>query len=210
MDNYVHFDWVFIMNFGGNVLRLTFSLTALFISLSFLIFHGNSFTTAEITSEAKLSIVPDDDALIAISYGPGKHFQVTNNTGKTIVIDSIEISDAPKNEIKELGENGSFSIEPGESKRFNVTADPKELENKIMHLFAYWNGGSTEINSIIPEWKDDSKPNDEKKLGETKKGEPEPVLNEKEEPQTPAPPEEQPEEEIVEETPETEIIEEEI
>ena len=197
------------MNFGGDGMRLTFSLTALFLSLSFLIFHGNSFSTAEITSEAKLSIVTDNDALIAISYGPGKQFQVTNNTGKTIVIDSIEISDAPKNEIKELGENGSFSIEPGESKRFNVTADPKELENKIMRLFAYWNGGSTEINSIIPEWKDVSKPNDERKLGETKNGEPEPVLNENEEQQTPEPIEVQPEQEIIEDSSDTEIIEEE-
>ena len=197
------------MNFGGDGMRLTFSLTALFLSLSFLIFHGNSFSTAEITSEAKLSIVTDNDALIAISYGPGKQFQVINNTGKTIVIDSIEISDAPKNEIKELGENGSFSIEPGESKRFNVTADPKELENKIMRLFAYWNGGSTEINSIIPEWKDVSKPNDERKLGETKNGEPEPVLNENEEQQTPEPIEVQPEQEIIEDSSDTEIIEEE-
>ena len=144
-------------------------------------------------------------------YGPCKQFQVTNNARKTIVIDSIEINNAPKNKIKELGNNSTFLKKTGESKRFNVTADPKELENKIMHLFAYWNGGSTEINSIIPEWKDDSKPNDEKnkKLGETKKGEPEPVLNEKEEPQTPAPPEEQPEEEIVDESPETEVTEEE-
>jgi len=197
------------MNFGGDGMRLTFSLTALFLSLSFLIFHGNSFSTAEITSEAKLSIVTDNDALIAISYGPGKQFQVINNTGKTIVIDSIEISDAPKNEIKELGENGSFSIEPGESKRFNVTADPKELENKIMRLFAYWNGGSTEINSIIPEWKDVSKPNDERKLGETKNGEPEPVLNENEEQQTPEPIEVQPEQEIIEDSSDSEIIEEE-
>lgn len=155
MDFYVQFDWAFNLDLGGFVLKLTFSLTVLFISITFLLFQGNSFSTAEITSEAKLSIVPDSDALIAISYGPGKQFQIKNNTGKTIIINSIEIIDAPENKIKGLGENENFAIEPGEFKRFNITADPKNLQNKKIHLFAYWNGGSTEINSIIPEWKDD-------------------------------------------------------
>ena len=70
------------MKSGGNVLKRFFSLTALLLSMSFLLFQSNSFTTAEIKNEATLSIVPEEDALIAINYEEGRMFTVTNNTEK--------------------------------------------------------------------------------------------------------------------------------
>lgn len=45
------------MNKGGNQLKL---------------FQTNSFTKAEITSEARVSVVSEENSLIAISYGNGK------------------------------------------------------------------------------------------------------------------------------------------
>ena len=78
------------MRSGGNILRLIFYLTALFISVSFFLLQSNSFTTAEIRNEATLSIVSEENALIAITYEEGGMFTVTNNTEKsTIEIDGI-------------------------------------------------------------------------------------------------------------------------
>ena len=63
-----------------------FSLSALFIIHVIFTFQSNSFTTAEIKNEATLSIVSEEDALIAIDYGEGRMFTVTNNTEKAIEI----------------------------------------------------------------------------------------------------------------------------
>jgi len=42
-------------------LKLTFSLTALSFSITFLSFQGSSFSTAEIKNEAKIPIVPNTE-----------------------------------------------------------------------------------------------------------------------------------------------------
>jgi hypothetical protein len=138
------------MNSGGNVLKLFFTLTALFLLISMLLFQTDSFTQAEITSEAILSIVSEDNALIAIIYGKGKMFAVTNNAGKTVEIESVELIGDSKNSIIEVKGKGT-SLQPGGNKEFNITADPKKLPGKVIQLIVRWEGGSAEIKSTIPE-----------------------------------------------------------
>ena len=70
------------MNSGGDVLKRFFSLAALLLSIITITFTGTSFSTAEIKNEATLTIVPEENALIAIAYGEDSNFTVTNNTAK--------------------------------------------------------------------------------------------------------------------------------
>lgn len=164
---YVQFDWAFIMNSGGSKLRLTISLTTLFLSISFLLFQSNSFTTAEIRSDIALSIVPENIALLAIAYGEGKQFTITNNTGQTIVLNSVGLIVESINVIKELDNKSDYTLEPGEVKRFNMIGKPQDLNGNLIRIIAHWNGGRTEIKSKIPELKDDQSEDQSKLIDNT-------------------------------------------
>lgn len=143
------------MDSGGNILRLTIFLSALFLSIIYFLFQSNSFSTAEIRSEIAISIVPENIALIAITYGEGKQFTITNNTGKTIILDSVGLNVDSKNGIIELDNKGNYTLEPDEFKSFNITGKPQDLQGNLIKIKAHWDGGSTEIKSKIPEIKDD-------------------------------------------------------
>lgn len=138
------------MILGGNLLRLFLTLTALFLSITILLFQTNSFTKTEITSDARLSVVSGEDSLISITYGVGKQFTVTNNTGNTIEIVEIWLNGDSNNRIIEIKGKGD-SIKAGGNKAFNFTADPKELRGKVIQLIASWEGGNAVIKSTIPE-----------------------------------------------------------
>ena len=83
------------MNSGGDVLKRFISLIALLLSISFFLYHGTSFSNAEIRNDATLTIVPEEHALIAITYGKGGNFFVTNNTAKTIDVANVEVVNEP-------------------------------------------------------------------------------------------------------------------
>lgn len=131
-------------------MKLLFSLTILFLSISLLLFQTNSFTKAEITSEARLSVVSEENSLIAISYGVGQQFTVTNNTRHTIEIVEIWLNGDSDNRIIEIKGKGN-SIKSGGSKEFNITDDLNGLYGKVIQLIARWEGGNAVIKSTIPE-----------------------------------------------------------
>ena len=131
-------------------MKLFFSLTVLFLSITLLLFQTNSFTKAEITSEARLSVVSEENSLIAITYGVGKQFTVTNNTGNTIEIVEIWLNGDSDNRIIDIKGKGD-SIKSGGNKAFNITDDPKALHGKVIQLIARWEGGNAVIKSTIPE-----------------------------------------------------------
>lgn len=133
-------------------MKSIFVLSALFISISLLILQSNSFTTAEIRSEATINLVSEENALIAINYGENKMFTVTNNTDKTIEIESIDIKGIE--ELFEVDEKDSFILS-GESKEFTVSGDSKELAGEMMSIMVRWNEGIAEITSMLPMFKDD-------------------------------------------------------
>ncbi|WP_438315322.1 hypothetical protein [Sporosarcina sp. FA9] len=125
-----------------------FSLSALLLAITFLLFNSNSFTTAEIKNEATLSVVSEENALIAIEYEEGGIFTVTNNTEKTIEIESVQLTSGSGNDII----NTDYaSINPGGSSQFTIIGDPEPLYGTTIQLMASWNGGSAEIQSMIPE-----------------------------------------------------------
>ncbi|HEY2422229.1 MAG TPA: hypothetical protein VGI04_12465 [Neobacillus sp.] len=138
-------------------MKITFSLTALFISISLLLFHTNSFTTAEIKNEAALFIAKEDRALIAIRYTKGNKLAVTNNNGTTIEIEKIELMSNADHQMIKVGENESPSIMPGRVKEFTIPGNPKDLTGKVIQITVHWNGGRAEIKSTIPEIKSEHK-----------------------------------------------------
>lgn len=131
-------------------MKLFYSLPILFISISLLIFQTNSFTTTEIGSEAILSVVSEENSVIAINYGVGKHFTVTNNTTNTLEIVEIWLCGNSNNRIIELNGKGDF-IKSGGKKAFNISGGPQNLHGKGIQLIARWEDGSAVINSTIPE-----------------------------------------------------------
>ncbi|MEK5067053.1 hypothetical protein [Sporosarcina sp. FSL K6-1508] len=132
-----------------------FSLAALLVSMSFLLLRSTSFTTAEIGSDATLSIVPEDSALIAITNWEGRKFAITNNTEETIEIQGIDILSGFSEEAMNVVENNSSTLISGGSKYFTLIGDAQELSGGEIQIIAHWNGGSAEINSTIPEFEDE-------------------------------------------------------
>ena len=129
-------------------MRLIVSLSAILISVSVLVMHSNSFSTAKVKNEITLSITPETNALIAITYTNGKKFEIRNNTSQTVVVDSVELISETKNDI--INVNVPFSLTAGSGKEFNITADPKELTDKIIEVKTHWNNGSAFVKSTIP------------------------------------------------------------
>jgi hypothetical protein len=132
-------------------MRLVFTLSILFLSLSLLLLQSNSFTSAEVKNEAILSIVSEENALIAITYEKGEMLIVTNNTGKTIEIEKVELMGETNQKNINLVENNSPSIQPGGVKEFPITGNLKDLAGRVIQIKSHWYGGSAEIKSIIPE-----------------------------------------------------------
>jgi hypothetical protein len=132
-------------------LKLVFSLILISLSISFLLIQTNSFTKAEISNKALLGIVAEENALIGITYGKNNMFTVTNNTGDSIEMESIEILDHPDQKITEADSMGSSLLLPGKVGEYTITGNPKELVGETIKLNIRWNGGSAEINSTIHE-----------------------------------------------------------
>lgn len=132
-------------------MKVVFLLVTLLLSLSLLSVRSHSYSIAEIKNEASVSIVAEDRGLISVTYGNGKKFTITNNIGKTIEIEGVELIESPAHEIVPTGENVPSAIEAGGKRVFNITGDPKSLKGKTIRIRAHWNGGGAEINSMIPD-----------------------------------------------------------
>lgn len=132
-------------------MRRFISLTALLLSISLFLSHGTSYSNAKVRGDATLSIVPEERALIAITYGEDNNLSVTNNTAKTIKVSNVEMVNEDDHPIISLLENGTATIHPGDSRQFNVPNDTDVLLGKAIQLLTRWNGGNAQINSTIPE-----------------------------------------------------------
>ncbi|QUW23534.1 hypothetical protein JSQ81_08550 [Sporosarcina sp. Marseille-Q4063] len=126
------------------------SLTALLLSISLFLYHGTSFSSAEIKNGAILSIVPEENALIAVTYGEGGNFSVINNTAKAIVVVNVEVVNEHGQPVTSIAQKVPFTLNPGDSQKLTIKGDPKILTGIVIQLTARWNGGSARINSIIP------------------------------------------------------------
>ncbi|MFZ3577026.1 hypothetical protein [Virgibacillus sp. DJP39] len=134
-------------------MKFMISLTMLFITATISLLHTTSFTTAEVKNNTKLSVVSEENALVAITYTNSKQFVVTNNTSSTIKIERIEVSGEFDHEIVDLGKKGSHFISPGAVQPFNITGDPNKLTGKVIQVTTNWNNGSAVIKSTIPDIK---------------------------------------------------------
>lgn len=137
------------MNLGGKKLKKVLVLTALFISTSFFLLQSNSFSNATIRNEAKLSIVPEKSALIAIIYGEGKSFVIKNNTESTIEIKRIDLLGESEDGIGFVEFNDHF-IMPGGNKEIILTGDYENLSGTDVHISVRWDSGIAEIKSVLP------------------------------------------------------------
>ncbi|WP_210471553.1 hypothetical protein [Sporosarcina sp. 6E9] len=127
------------------------SLTALLLFISLFLYHGTSFSNAEIKNDAILSIVSEENALIAITYGEGGNFFVTNNTAKAIDVRNIEVVNENDQAVISVVKNDPTTIVPGKSQNFILAGDPNSLTGKVIQFTARWNGGNATINTTIPE-----------------------------------------------------------
>ena len=128
------------MNSGGDVLKRLISLSALLLSISLFLSHGTSFSNAEIKNDATLSIVPEEHALIAITYGKSGNFSVKNNTAKTIDVANVEVVNEPGQPVISMAEKGTFTIIP-----VGVKSSPlKGIQNL--------NWQSNSVNSSLEWW----------------------------------------------------------
>jgi hypothetical protein len=151
LDKSFNLIGLFLLCQEGKNLKLIYSLFVIFVSISFLFIQTNSFTKAEISNDAVLSIADEEHALIAITYGKGKKFEVKNNSENTIEIVSISLLDSLAHNIHEVGEPDSYLVQPDRVKEFNITGDPKGVIGKTIKINFRWNGGSAEIKSTIPD-----------------------------------------------------------
>lgn len=129
-------------------MRLFFSLSALFISLTMIIIYTNSFTTAAVNNEATFSIVSEENALIAINYTESKNLQLSNNTDKSIVVKSIDLVSDPKHKF--INANLPISLPPGSNQQFTIANNKKDLSGEVLTVLVHWSGGTANIKSIMP------------------------------------------------------------
>lgn len=131
-------------------MRLFVSLSVLFITATLLVVYSNSFTTAGVKNEATLSITSEENALIALDYEKGEKLTITNNTEKTITIESVSIISDSNHKITTQGKEGPVSLNSSARQVYNITGNPKELAGKVIIVKARWSGGSADIKSTIP------------------------------------------------------------
>lgn len=123
-------------------------LSALFISISLLVIQSDSYSTAEIRSDATIRVVPEGEALIAINYDQeNRKIMLTNNTDKTVYIESIIPS-------------GYFElfqgvIGSGETIEFDVIGKSDELNEQNISIKVRWSDGSADIVSVLPLFADE-------------------------------------------------------
>ncbi|QCJ44344.1 hypothetical protein FAY30_21905 [Bacillus sp. S3] len=131
-------------------MKIVVSFVAIFIALSFLLSHTNSYSTAQIQNKATLAIDSEERALIAISYGQEGQISITNHTGKRVEIDGIELMGNPPITIINFEKTNSIIINPGEKKNLNSMNDFSEIAGEMIQINVHWNGGSAKIKSTIP------------------------------------------------------------
>lgn len=76
---------------------------------------------------------------------------LTNNTGNTLEIESIEILNHFAEKINLAEEMDTFPILPGGVKDITITGDLKDAAWEMVQIKVRWNGGRAEIKSTIPE-----------------------------------------------------------
>ena len=133
---------------GGDVMKLFFSLSALFISVTLMLIYTNSFTTAAVKNEATLSITSEESALIAINYTKDNNFRLSNNTDKNIIVKNIKLVSDPKHNV--INVDTPIFLPSGHSQEFSIVNSTKDLSGKVMTVSVHWNGGTANIKSTIP------------------------------------------------------------
>ena len=134
-------------------MKLFFSLSALFISVTLMLIYTNSSTTAAVKNEATLSVTSEESALIAINYTDDKNVQLSNNTDKSIVVKSIKLVSDPTHKV--INANFPFSLPSGHSQEFTIANNKKDPSGKLMTVSVHWNGGTAEIKSTMPKLETD-------------------------------------------------------
>ncbi|WP_423800230.1 hypothetical protein [Neobacillus sp. SAB-20_R2A] len=132
-------------------MKLIYSLFAIFFMISIHLIQINSFTKAEISNKAILSISSEENALIAISYRKNNVFAIKNNTGNPIEIESIVNLEHTSQKISNANEGFPNLIPPGKVKEFTIIGEQTELIGGILKINIRWDGGSAEIRSKIPD-----------------------------------------------------------
>ncbi|WP_391207622.1 hypothetical protein [Psychrobacillus sp. L4] len=124
-------------------MRSILLLSGLFISISLLVIQSDSYSTAGITSDATISLVPEGEALIAINYDvENRKIMLTNNMEKTVYIESIN----PSGYFELLqGVIGS-----GETLEFDVIGKSQDLSEQNISMKVRWSEGSALISSMLP------------------------------------------------------------
>ncbi|MFS0689420.1 hypothetical protein AB1K89_09265 [Sporosarcina sp. 179-K 8C2 HS] len=127
-------------------MKLKLSLAAFFLSVSALLLQSTSFSTAEIKNDVVISVVAEDDALIAITGWEGRIFILKNNTDDYVDIENIMVMGGDS-----LGVDGYFStMAAGEARVFTLIGEAPELSGKEIWITASWESGRADITSMIP------------------------------------------------------------
>ncbi|MFF2753475.1 hypothetical protein ACFVR1_06905 [Psychrobacillus sp. NPDC058041] len=118
-------------------------LSAFLISFSLLFIQSDSYSTAEIRSDATIRVVPEGEALIAVNYDEeNRKIKLTNNMEKTIEIESMN----PASYV----ELYQASIRPGETIEYGVIGKSEELYGQNISFKVRWSEGSADILTILP------------------------------------------------------------
>lgn len=118
----------------------------LFLSLSLLFLQSTSFTTATITNDALFSNVPEDQALLAITYNEHPQFWITNNTESIIYIEQLEIIGGENYAI----DYATNVLMPGSSEEFTLIGEVESLIGRTLTVLARWDHGEAVISSTLP------------------------------------------------------------
>lgn len=118
----------------------------LFLSLSLLFLQSTSFTTATITNDALFSNVPEDQALLAITYNEHPQFWITNNTESIIYIEQLEIIGGENYAI----DYATNVLMPGSSEEFTLIGEVESLIGRTLTVLARWDNGEAVISSTLP------------------------------------------------------------
>ncbi|WP_308637216.1 hypothetical protein [Paenibacillus silvisoli] len=138
-------------------MKSLYGLAALFIILlTFLLVRVYSYSAVQVSSQTSLSITPESQALIAISYGEAKTFTVTNHLDRLVTISGVYlIGEADSPIAASDGTESPYFLQPEASLTFTLTGASQELLGKELQLFASWEGGSTALRSALPAFKED-------------------------------------------------------
>lgn len=147
-------------------MNLKRSIIVAFIGIAALgFFHSaSSYTRAQVTSPALISITSSDKALIAVgevTSENGTCINIKNNLASPIIITSIGI----ENMDTKISQGKSPRIKSGESRAVNIGESIGDMEGEVTIIIdVKWNGGRAKIKHpyVISPLENLPEPNEEK------------------------------------------------